>query len=217
MQKHVSSAEVIHVKTDRPEKNGPVLITNVVEKEDANGFAHNGYIIQVQGVDRRYMEMTEERVAAWLIGSSDILLKLPSTAYPFLHSVDDESKGKSVARYDDDYVEKAMNFVRNDLTTDDSRQSNYFLLVFPEKLDNRIFGMPTALDETKLTPKVIPLIQTIAYNVAESDGNTVTHNLEICVRVNVEFVIGIEDDRKQLNKTPQQKSNPLADQMKSMF
>lgn len=137
---HLNAAQLVNVDPEFPEKNGPVLLFSFQNHQGPDMVLRNGYMLELQGLDRRWMEMETEAFEAWHVAPNEILLKVPATSYTFLHAVDEEKKGKAAINDDSLVFQQATNVPRNAIAADDARQSKYYRFVFPKDLDNDIFS-----------------------------------------------------------------------------
>ena len=209
----LNGAGLINTNTNCPEKNGTVMVYHFENLLEST-VLRNGYILEIQYVDRRWMEELEtEAIEAWQVAPNEVLVKQPSTSFSFLHATDEETKGKALANFDNAVIEQATSVPRNAIIADESRQFVYTRFVFPEDLDNSVFS-PNA-DKGKITPKLVPLVTELTYSGPDTNGDHVEVEYEAVLNVNVNFTICKLEKDKRLVET-KKKVNALREQLEGM-
>ena len=218
-----AKAEVINVNLVHPEKNGPVMIYKITNVE-VDKVLYDGFILELQDIDNRFItDVKEEAVQMHAVSPNELLLKAPSTCFPYLHSPKDEEIGRKKAGLDGSVYKNATETTRTAIIGNSGRQFSYFKFIFPKALDNDVFTKDA--EHGKIEPKLVPLSQEIAIPVYLASGAkvedaetgeymTVFH--KVCLRSNICFVIAeAEGTKRRLQST--KKKNMLTDQLTSMF
>jgi len=217
-----AKAQVINVNLAHPEKNGPALINKVLNVEVDN-VLYDGYILELQDIDNRYItELEEEAVQMNVVSPNELLLKVPSTCFPYLHSLVDEKMGRKKAGLDEPVYKNAIDATRTAIMGTTGRQFSYFKFVFPKALDNDVFTKDA--EHGKIEPKLVPLSQNIQIPVflesgkkaTDSNGEYMTVFHKVCLRSNICFVIAEAEETKRRLQSGKKK-NALTDQLTSMF
>lgn len=186
-----------------PENNGPAKVFKITNC-NVNDTHYNGYCIEIQDVDIRFMHGDTPHFEAWNLGH-EVFLKMPAASYTFLFDSATEKAGKAMANLTASSIEETMDTDRNAMI---KRMYKYFLFKFPESLDNDPFS-PDALDG-KINVKVVPL--TSRFESADLNGNMVQLT---SYRVNLSWHIAIYEEDKRKIKT-KKGGNELANQMATL-
>ena len=133
-----AKARVINVNLELPEKNGPCIISKF-NNYNADNVLFDGFILQLQDVDHRFVMMEEECVQAHLVAPNEILVKLPSTCYSYLHDINEETKAKENANFDDEVFKNSTETTRTAIAGNTNRHFSYVRYIFPKALNNDVF------------------------------------------------------------------------------
>jgi hypothetical protein len=148
--------ETIQVNLKLPESNNPFYIYEFTN-QPMNATLHNGFHIELKGVDFRWMlDGTSAVFSAWQVSGNEILVAMPSMCYDYLKNDTVEDEAKTKANYLFDRILEEDKVVRNALLGDPKRHTKYYKLVFPVDSDNGLKNdifSPNA-DNGKLSVKV---------------------------------------------------------------
>lgn len=121
--------EVVHVNLERPEKNHGFLIVPFVNVK-TDEHVHNGFQILIDGDLRDYYD---DKYKADLVGSHQILIKMPSVSRTYLEDFD--LVYEALGSENVPQIELAHEILRNALKDKKERQERHVLLQFPKSID----------------------------------------------------------------------------------
>jgi len=201
---HLNAASIVNVDPDHPEKNGDMMIYSLTNHQGTDNVLRNGYIMEFQSVDHRWITLEAETYEAWVVAPNEVLVKRPSTSFTYIHAPGDEKIGKEKSDFKGSVIDQATDVPRNAILNDETRQYKYTWYIFPHDLDNNAFSPDS--ENGKIKAKVVPLMTTFTHN------NT---DITVCNSINIEFMIAKFEEKKRV-VTSSTKTNTLADQLQSM-
>ena len=215
LQGYLAVAVLVQANTGQPENNMKVKIYRMTDHQLPNGLLTNGWIVEAQDYDPRWMTGQNPALEFFHLGANETLLKLPSGSYTSIHEPAAEVAGLQLAGVTDDRVTQPMAVHRNAVIATPNRQYEIYRILFPDNIDNAVFS-PNA-NNGKVAPKVVPVVST--YQVTAIDENGVATEREVSsTRVNVLWKIAQKDELPGRAVTaPAPPGNELAGQMANMF
>ena len=209
----VGQAQVVQVKTWAVEKNGPFKIVLRANQKLPNGDLVNVYIITLADKDPRWFTEAVPAFELFFLGDTDVLAKVPSCDFAYLHDQESEEEGMREADINDQGDVDAINVSRNGVVNNTSRHYNYYRLVFPEALDNEVLS-PDATDG-KIVPKIYPVIGEWNARVTLEDGTQEMQSFA-SYRTNIQWKIAVSGD-KRATVVSRKKGNEFTDQSAGLF
>jgi len=207
------TAKIIKVDMSRPEQNSPFMIYPFRDHELATGRIANGFIIQVLDVDPRH-NMSKftgndtPSYEAFHIGGPEVLMKVPSTSYTFVHDEASEKAGLTKGGVIDACKTQPIHVARNSINRDVSRKFQAYRLIFPVALENDILSPGS--ENGLINPKNLPVIS--KYTVTTSKGDASIQSF----RSNIHWEIA-ENENEVRSTKQNKKKNALDEQANEMF
>jgi len=181
---------------------------------------YNGYILEIQDVDTRFMYGKEPNFAAWLIDTNEVVVRFPSASFSFLHDRGTEELGKRLAKVDDERLMQPVEVARNHIEQDAAnRRYKHVLYKFPDNFDkekdeievvtNKVFSPKEQNGKIRL--HVVPLAS--KFEVANDKGGTESLT---SYRAQVQWFIAIDEKVSRQTKS-KQSTNELEEQFTGLL
>ena len=214
LQGYLAAAVLVQANTGQPENNMKVKIYRMTDHELPNGRLADGWIVEAQDYDPRWMTGENPALEFFHVGANETLLKLPSGSYTSIHEPGVEVAGLQLAGVTDDRVTQPMAVHRNAVIATPNRQYEIYRILFPDNIDNAVFSPGT--ENGKVEPKVVPVVST--YDVTAIDEHGVETQREVSsTRVNVLWKIAQDQLPVRAVTAAAAPGNELAGQMSSLF
>jgi len=194
-------ATPIQVNTQYIEKNKPFRIVKRSDYKTKEGVVVGVYIITLPDLDPRWMSKDPPPFQLFhLVGTSDVISKVPGFDFAFLFDQEAEEEGKKASGLNDQGDLDAINIVRNQVLANTDRQSEFIRLRFPEILNNDVFSGSAS------EGKILPKLHLVERTMKGKDGKDYAS-----VRINLEWKIAVHEDQKRQTSI-KKAGNELADQ-----
>ena len=221
LQPYIDAAVTIVVDTNFPERaeHRPFKIYRFQGHEEATGPNRGrvsmGFIIKLNDLDPRWLKGNNPPVQAWHLGGSKVLAMTPSTDYPHLHDMEAEERGLTFAGIDDNIFLQPVNITRTEILEAELRKFHFFILSFPEDLDNDPYS-PKARNG-KILREPVPILSTWEEEVPKADGVGMTKVPVASARSNVQWKIAVAETKKKSTVAPAPETNEMAGVMNNFW
>jgi hypothetical protein len=155
-------AQVIKIDVEYPERNGEFKVFAFTDQEK-DGVLHNGFEIELEG-DLRFF--VDDKYKAHLISGTEILVEMPSVNFSFLYETEQYMEHVTAFNMYYQRTAEARAVTRNMILNDESRQTKFILLRFPEniELSNQHYSADNETDSGEIESKIIPIQSTFNFH-----------------------------------------------------
>jgi len=191
--------------TDMPEQNGGVVTISTITEVPHGDFYRVAYCLSINADLRYTMDESKDWYRAYVYGTDQVLLLFPSQPYTDMHTHENYTRGRVIAKEDieEDHARhlKSETTLRNGVLANADRQITVACFKFDQLLDNTVLS-PDAVNNA-IKVRIVP-------NVAD-DGTTNG-------RAKVFFMVALhDDDPPRTNKPkPAAAENQLSQLVKKM-